>query len=111
VMSSQLELIEHRVDMRYGLVRYIAWLVPTLGFIGTVLGLGNSLAAAGKSAQPNLAEVATSLSVGFNCTMVALVESAILVYVLHIVNEHEERAVNLAGSYVLRNLVNRLYAG
>ena len=45
VMTSSLELIEHRVDMRYGLVRYIAWLIPTLGFIGTVIGLGSSLAA------------------------------------------------------------------
>ena len=111
VMSSSLELIEHRVDMRYGLVRYIAWLVPTMGFIGTVIGLGTSLAAAGKSATPNLQEVASNLSVGFNCTMVALVESAVLVYLLYIVNEQEEKAVNLAGSYVLRNLVNRLYAG
>src|SRR5438552_2012523 len=44
VMNSSLELIEHRVDLRYGLIRYIAWLIPTLGFIGTVIGLGASLA-------------------------------------------------------------------
>src|SRR6266853_3674014 len=74
VMNSAMELIEHRVDMRYGLVRYIAWLVPTLGFIGTVIGLGASLAIAGQSANPNLQEVAKSLAVGFDCTMVALVE-------------------------------------
>jgi hypothetical protein len=27
------------------------------------------------------------------------------------VNEQEEKAVNLAGTYTLRNLINRLYAG
>ena len=43
--------------------------------------------------------------------MVALAESAIIVYILHIVNEQEEKAVNLAGTYTLRNLINRLYAG
>jgi hypothetical protein len=112
VMTSSLELIEHRVDMRYGLVRYIAWLVPTLGFIGTVIGLGASLASVPSDASKiNLSQVAQQLAVGFDCTMVALVESAILVYVLHIVNEQEEKAVNLAGSYTLRNLINRLYAG
>jgi biopolymer transport protein ExbB/TolQ len=111
-MSSNLELIEHRVDMRYGLVRYLAWLIPTLGFIGTVIGLGSSLAAVPADASKiNMSQIAQTLAVGFDCTMVALVESAILVYVLHLVNEQEEKAVNLAGSYTLRNLINRLYAG
>jgi hypothetical protein len=111
VANHSLELIEHRVDMRYGLVRYIAWLVPTLGFIGTVYGLGASLAEAAGSKELDIANVAGTLSVGFDCTMVALAESAILVYILHIVNEMEEKAVNSAGTYVLRNLINRLYAG
>lgn len=112
VMNSSLELIEHRVDMRYGLVRYIAWLVPTLGFIGTVIGLGSSLAAVpADSSKINMSEIAQTLAVGFDCTMVALAESALLVYVLYVVNEQEEKAVNLAGTYVLRNLINRLYAG
>ncbi|HXP86216.1 MAG TPA: MotA/TolQ/ExbB proton channel family protein [Bryobacteraceae bacterium] len=112
VMSSSLELIEHRVDMRYGLVRYIAWLVPTLGFIGTVIGLGGSLAAVpSDSSKIDMAEIAKTLSLGFDCTMVALAESAVLVYLLYLVNEQEEKAVNLSGTYVLRNLINRLYAG
>src|SRR5579864_310240 len=112
VMNSSLELIEHRVDMRYGLVRYIAWLIPTMGFIGTVIGLGSSLAGVPKdSSQINMSTIAHMLSVGFDCTMVALTESAVIVYLLHIVNEQEEKAVNLAGTYTLRNLINRLYAG
>lgn len=112
VMNSSLELIEHRVDMRYGLVRYIAWLVPTLGFIGTVIGLGGSLASVpADSSKINMADIAKTLSLGFDCTMVALAESAVLVYLLYVVNEQEEKAVNLSGTYVLRNLINRLYAG
>ena len=42
--------------------------------------------------------------------MVALVESAILVFLLHLVQEREESALNDAGDYTLRNLINRLYA-
>ncbi len=109
VMNSELGLMEHRVDMRYGLVRYIAWLVPTLGFIGTVIGLGSSLAQAGASASIDVQTVAKMLAVGFDCTMVALAESAVLVFFLHIVQEKEETSLNLAGSYTLRNLINRLY--
>ncbi len=112
VMTSSLELIEHRVDMRYGLVRYIAWLVPTLGFIGTVIGLGASLASVPEDASKmSMYSVAQQLAVGFDCTMVALALSAVLVFILYIVNEMEEKAVNLAGTYTLRNLINRLYAG
>jgi hypothetical protein len=109
VMNSSLELIQHRVDLRYNIIRYIAWLVPTLGFIGTVMGLGASLAAVPSSGEVNLSEVAHMLAVGFDCTMVALMESAILVFFLHITQEREEHSVNLAGQYTLRNLINRLY--
>ena len=111
VMSQQLELISNRVEMRYGLVRFIAWVVPTLGFIGTVYSLGASLSSAGDPSKAlDLHEVAKTLGVGFDCTMVALVESAILVFVLHLVQEREESSLNSAGDYTLRNLINRLYA-
>jgi biopolymer transport protein ExbB/TolQ len=111
VMNASLELIEHRVDLRYGLIRYIAWLIPTIGFIGTVIGLGGSLALVPATGNLSIYTVAHALSLGFNCTLVALLESAILVFVLYLVQEQEESAVNLAGSYTLRNLINRLYIG
>jgi biopolymer transport protein ExbB/TolQ len=111
VMNQQLELMSHRLDLRYGLVRFIAWVVPTLGFIGTVFSLGASLSDAGdKSKVFDIHDVASTLGVGFDCTMVALVESAILVFILHLVQEREESALNNAGDYTLRNLINRLYA-
>ena len=111
VMTSNLELIQHRVDLRYGLIRYIAWFVPTLGFIGTVIGLGASLGAVPKTGALVMYDLAQKLAVGFDCTMVALVWSAVLVFFLHIVQEQEEMCVNIAGTYTLKNLINRLYAG
>src|ERR1700730_5224462 len=110
VMSQHLELMSNRVDLRYGLVRFIAWVVPTLGFIGTVYALGASLADAGLKDVLDLKATARTLGIGFDCTMVALVESAILVFILHLVQEKEESAVNSAGDYTLRNLITRLYA-
>ncbi len=111
VMTSNLDLIQHRVDLRYGLIRYIAWFIPTLGFIGTVIGLGSSLAAVPKTGAIVMYDLAQKLAVGFDCTMVALVWSAILVFFLSIVQEQEELSLNVAGSYTLKNLINRLYAG
>lgn len=110
ITNSNLELIQHRVDLSYSLVRYIAWVIPTMGFIGTVIGIGAALAAVPAGTEIRMDVIAHQLAVGFDCTMVALVESAILVFVLHIVQEKEELAVNLAGTYTLRNLINRLYS-
>lgn len=107
VTNSNLELVQHRVDLSYSLIRYIAWVIPTMGFIGTVVGIGGALAGVGDEIV--LKSLAHQLSVGFDCTEVALVESAILVFILHMVQEKEELAINAAGSYVLRNLINRLY--
>lgn len=111
VMNSSLELIAHRVDLRYNTVRFIAWLVPTLGFIGTVFGLGASLYDAGRQQTLDVQRTAMTLGVGFDCTMVALMQSAILVFILHLTQEKEELAVNQVGTYTLRNLINRLYVG
>ena len=110
VTTSNLDLIQHRVDLSYSLVRYIAWVIPTLGFIGTVIGIGSALASVPAGGNVKMEDLAHLLAVGFDCTMVALVESAVLVFVLHIVQEKEELAVNLAGTYTLRNLINRLYS-
>jgi biopolymer transport protein ExbB/TolQ len=110
ITNSNLELIQHRVDLSYSLVRYIAWVIPTMGFIGTVIGIGAALASVPSGTDIKMDVIAHQLAVGFDCTMVALVESAILVFCLHIVQEKEELAVNLAGTYTLRNLINRLYA-
>ena len=112
VMGQHLELMTHRVDIRYGLVRFIAWMVPTLGFIGTVYSLGASLSSAGDPTKAlDMKEVAKTLGVGFDCTMVALMESALLVFILHLVQAKEESALNHAGDYTLRNLINRLFTG
>lgn len=112
VLNSSLELLMHRVDLRYSMLRYLTWAIPTVGFIGTVIGIAMALAMIDPhaSAQP-LGEIALALGVSFYTTLVALVESAILVFFMHLVQVQEELAVNAAGHAVLTNLVNRLYAG
>ena len=86
---------------------------PVGAIVGGVVGfaIGAEAAVPEDASQISLPVIARMLAVGFDCTMVALAESAVLVYLLHVVNEQEEKAVNLSGTYVLRNLINRLYAG
>ena len=110
VLNSALDLLSDRVDLRYGLLRYIVWVIPTIGFIGTVVGISLSLSQI-DATNPDLGRVTASLGMAFYTTLVALVESAVLVLLLHLVQAREEQAVNDAGRYVLTHLINRLYAG
>ena len=110
VLNSSLELMAHRVDLRYSTVRYVAWLIPTLGFIGTVMGISGALGYIDPDSM-DLAAVTSRLAVAFNTTFVALVESAVIVAGIHATQTKEEQSLNLAGNYCLRNLVNRIYAG
>ena len=110
VIDSSLELIAHRVDLNYAFSRYLVWVIPTLGFIGTVVGIAMALQAINPDA-PDLRQLTASLGVAFYTTLVALVQSAVLVFGLQIIQAMEERSVNLAGQYVFKNLINRLYAG
>ena len=110
VLNSSLELIAHRVDLRYSMLRYIVWVIPTIGFIGTVTGIALTLAQVNPNA-PDLQNLTASLAVAFNTTLIALILSAILVFFLHLVQRLEEKSVNNAGHYALKNLINRLYTG
>lgn len=112
ILTSSLELALHEIDLRYSMVRYVVWAIPTLGFIGTVVGISLALAFAGSVdlQDPNLlAELTKRLAVAFNTTLLALVMSAFLVLVQHIVQAREERALNQVGQHCLDNLINRLY--
>jgi biopolymer transport protein ExbB/TolQ len=117
ILNSSLELMQHEIDLRYNMLRYIVWLIPTLGFIGTVIGIAFSLAGAAnmppiqdsEKVQEWVRALTVNLGVAFNTTFVALLLAAILVFVMHIAQAREEQALNSAGQYCLDNLIIRLY--
>ncbi len=113
LLNTSMEMFIHEVDLRYNMLRYITWLIPSLGFIGTVIGIGHALSYAGEPGrfqEPTLlSEVTSRLAVAFDGTLVALLLAAILVFLQNIAQSREEHALNRAGQYCLDNLVNRLY--
>ncbi|MBZ2163566.1 MotA/TolQ/ExbB proton channel family protein [Alteromonas stellipolaris] len=117
LMNSSLELMQHEIELKFNMLRYLVWLIPTLGFIGTVVGIALALSSAAD--MPDVSDtdairewlglLTTDLGLAFNTTLVALIMSAILVFLLHIVQAREEMALNNAGQYCMDNLINRLY--
>ena len=116
LLNTTLELCHHEVELRYNALRFLVWLLPTLGFIGTVLGIAMALADAGgvtfndtDAMQAMMPKMTASLGVAFYTTLLALLQSAVLVFALHLTQAREERALNRAGQYCLDNLINRLW--
>ena len=112
VLNSSLELYMHEIDLKYSILRYLTWLIPSLGFIGTVMGIMFALQYAGVPANAEaddfLYQVTSRLGVAFTTTLVALIMSAVLVLIQSLVQSKEERALNAAGQYCLDNLILRL---
>ena len=102
LLNSSLELFQHELELKYTMLRYLVWLIPTLGFIGTVVGIAFALDYAGSNEDPQnpdlLAEITGRLGVAFYTTLLALIQSALLVFALHIVQQKEEMAPEPIGA-------------
>jgi biopolymer transport protein ExbB/TolQ len=91
-------------------VNYLAWALPALGFLGTVRGLSGSLSMAESIDEPAfITQVSKHLTVAFDCTLVALVLSLVIMFWLHRVQRDEEALVIDCRQFCLEHLVNRLY--
>ena len=83
----------NRLDNELTIVRYIAWAIPAIGFIGTVRGIGLALAFAEQAIKGDISPVIEALGLAFNSTLVALVLSMGLMYLMHVVQSRQEAQV------------------
>jgi biopolymer transport protein ExbB/TolQ len=111
IFTSTLELMSHRLDLAYQTMRFLVWVIPTTGFIGTVVGIAISLDGMKDPKAIQFEKVTSGLAVAFYTTILALVLSAILVLMQNVIQRREETALNRAAQYCLRNLINRIYTG
>ena len=104
------EVESDRLDSELSMVRYIAWAIPSIGFIGTVRGIGDALGQAYKAVEGDITGVTVSLGVAFNSTFVALVLSIIIMFCLHQLQLSQERLVLDCQRYADKRLLRHLVA-
>ncbi len=114
------EVVRNQAEIEYGrlvasmggLVNYLAWAIPAIGFIGTVRGLAGAFGMAA-SQEADIAaftrQATDQLKIAFDCTLVALVLSIVLMYVLHTVQRAEETLVIDCQEHCQEHLLLRLY--
>ncbi|KUM54003.1 MULTISPECIES: MotA/TolQ/ExbB proton channel family protein [Rheinheimera] len=92
-IESSVESLAAQLESGNSMVRYIIWAIPSIGFVGTVRGIGQALAQADKALAGDIAGMTASLGVAFNSTLVALFISLILMYFMHILNGRQDTMV------------------
>lgn len=107
-VSETCETESDRLDSELSMVRYIAWAIPSIGFIGTVRGIGEALSQAHKAVEGDIAGVTASLGVAFNSTFIALVISIVVMFLMHQLQLLQERLVLDTHGYCDQNLLRHL---
>ena len=90
------------------MVRYIAWAIPSIGFIGTVRGIGDALSQAYKAVAGDISGVTASLGTAFNSTLIALLISMVIMFMMHQLQLLQERLVLETQSYTDLHLLRHL---
>lgn len=99
-----------RLESELSMIRYISWAIPSIGFIGTVRGIGEALAQADKAVQGDIAGVTQSLGVAFNSTFIALLISIFLMFLVHQLQLLQERLVFDSENYCNDKLILHMKA-
>ena len=97
-----------RLESELSMIRYISWAIPSIGFIGTVRGIGEALAQADKAVQGDIAGVTQSLGVAFNSTFIALLISIFLMFLVYQLQLLQERLVFDGQNYVEDKLIRHM---
>jgi biopolymer transport protein ExbB/TolQ len=105
-VKERAELTADRLDSSLSLVRYIAWAIPAIGFIGTVRGIGLALAFAEDAIKGDIGPVTDALGLAFNSTLVALLISMVLMYFMHIVQSRQEAFIIETQTYCRNKLID-----
>lgn len=117
MLRAQAENDESQADSSYGVLSGIVWVIPILGFIGTVIGLSGAIGGFGQvlnsdanvsSLKTSLAPVTANLGVAFDTTFVALVLAMVIQLVMTILRKKEEQFLDECRDYAHVNVISRL---
>jgi biopolymer transport protein ExbB/TolQ len=97
-----------RLESELSMIRYIAWAIPSIGFIGTVRGIGSALAQAHRAVEGDISGVTENLGVAFNSTFIALLISIVLMFIINQLQLMQERQVFETENYVDEHLIRHI---
>lgn len=105
IVSIQIEVSQEKAEGGQSVLRYLVWVIPSIGFVGTVLGISQALIVANSG---DMDQITSLLGVAFDTTLVALVLSIIIMWFVHQLQEETDRFHSDLKEFVIDNLINKI---
>ena len=107
-IQTSVEALGIRFEADNAMIRYIIWAIPSIGFVGTVRGIGQALSQADAALAGDIAGMTASLGTAFNSTLVALLASLVLMLLLHALQRAQDRRLVDIQAYCEEFLLKRI---
>ncbi|MFT5671280.1 MAG: biopolymer transport protein ExbB/TolQ, partial [Glaciecola sp.] len=108
-ITENVEMLAAQLESGNSMIRYFIWAIPSIGFIGTVRGIGSALAKAEEAVAGDISGMVDKLGVAFNSTLVSLIISIILMYLLHVLNNRQDEMVINTQKNCEKHLLTQLH--
>jgi methyl-accepting chemotaxis protein len=117
MLRDQAEIDSVIISTKNAPVRFFIWLIPVLGFIGTVLGVSaaiigfSDIIQAGSDfsmVKGSLGGVSTNLGVAFDTTLLALIKTAILMFVYSTLQKQEQSFLINMDEFSVDDLIKKV---
>lgn len=109
-IESSVDALAAQLESGNNMIRYIIWAIPSIGFVGTVRGIGQALAQADQALAGDISGMTASLGVAFNSTLVALFISLLLMLCMHLLNNLQDSMVQNTQQSCEKHLLAHLHA-
>ncbi len=105
IVSIQIEVSQEKSEGDQSVIRYLTWVIPSIGFVGTVLGISQALIVANSG---DMDKITSLLGVAFDTTLIALILSIIIMWFVHQLQEETDRFHSDLKEFVIENLINKI---
>lgn len=96
-----------RAAQGYGLVRFVIWAIPIMGFLGTVIGITVAIACLSPTQLENISGVVAGLGTAFDTTATALGLSMVLMFLQFLVDRLEQQLLARVDTAAWETLAGR----
>ena len=108
-MMGRIEVAAEQQESELSMLRYLVWAIPSIGFIGTVRGIGVALRRADEALTGDISGVTSALGVAFNSTLVALIISIILMLLIHLLQSSQEGLILRLQTFCREQILDKLF--
>ncbi len=108
-MMGRISVASEQQESELSMLRYLVWAIPSIGFIGTVRGIGVALRRADEALQGDISGVTSALGVAFNSTLVALIISIILMLLIHLLQSSQEGLILRLQTFCREQILDKLF--